>query len=237
MTTVLRKKRLFFILTLISVGLLIVGPILILLLPLESYMLLAQVIYFIFALFLVSVTRYYFEFYTFRVDQERLASRLEEPFTPRAIVMSKEWRKRLEQQGYHLIEEYKQFKFYYKIAYLNEKQKETKTLILIALINDKKMGYEDEVLIKCINEIETTIRKKDKYRHRLFLQFKSYDKLNNDNYKAINSTFWVRKKMQHLVVINVAYFISDNLVHYLNNKDYLPNKYYEFGVRELGKIL
>lgn len=230
------KKKLFFRLTILVIILTTILLTVFSLIDLGRFRLLVVAGTLIISLLILSTLKYYLDYYLFQEQYYFLLSGQEEPFRTKKNILSKDWESKLIRENYKSYFSDHDLTIMFKIEDIMENKKRTKTLILLLLIHNPKLKFESTYIINKINDIELEIRKKNYFNQRIFIHFKKFDNISKDNLKLANNVFWIKKKRQFITSINVCYFEKESLVHFIHNKNYVPNIYYKFATSEIFKL-
>lgn len=237
MTNFNKKKNLYFILTIITSIVSVLSILIVAFSPLGNFKFLIVLILAIIFFFTISHVKYRLDFYIFKEQHYNLINGVEKPYKTKLPILEKVWIDRLNDLNYTTYVIDNDISFYYKIEQLEEKRKTSKTLTLLILLHDNKLSFDSPKVINKINDLELKLRKKEKYRQRVFIHFKSYNTLNNERLELANDVFWIKQKNEHITSINVFYFKQDKSVYFLHNKKYYPTRFYEYAVNEIIKIV
>lgn len=237
MSNFTKKKRLYFILTIITVIISVSSILIVAFSPLGNFKFLIVLILAIIFFFTISHVKYRLDFYIFREQHYRLVNGVEKPYKAKLPLLEKVWIDHLNNFNYSTYTIDNNISFYYKIEQLEEKRKNSKTLVLLILLHDNKLSFDSSIVVNKINEFELKLRKKEKYRQRVFIHFKVYNSLNNERLELANDVFWIKQKNEHITSLNVFYFKQDKSVYFLHNKNYYPTRFYEYATKEIIKIV
>jgi len=232
-----RKKKLFFLLTIITAVLTFTFAYLVLLLPIGNIKILLLIGVLILGIILMNLFKYHLEYQIYNEQLYLLFSSILKPYVVKLPIMTEEWIRTLPSYDYKMIKDFKSVKYYYKFDVLSEKSRKHKVLILLALIQDNTIDFDSEFIINHINQIELILRKETKFQQRIFIHCKSFSQIDDDALKSTKNIFWIRKGRQYITSLNLSYFIEDKKVFYVENPDYSFNRYYEFAIKQIKNIL
>jgi len=232
-----KKKHLFFILTILSAVLSLVGMVAILTTPLGEYQFLYIFIVLIIGLLLMNKFRYQLDQEIYLEQYYLLFKSKALPYTITEPLLTDKWIQTLTQKGYKLYKDYTKVSYYYRINQVSAKHKPPKTLVLLILIHDLEIKYNSNLIVQHINELEDSLRKKERYRQRIFIHIKSFKTENPPAIQATEQIFWIRKSTENIVSLHLSYFEKEKSIYYVHNPSYTPNQYYKYAVDAIENIL
>ncbi|WP_025725426.1 hypothetical protein [Acholeplasma granularum] len=232
-----KKKLLFFILTLLSALLSVVGLILVLINDFGDYQILYIFLVLIVGLLLMNSFKYRLGQEIYLEQHYLLLKNKIEPYSIGKPLLTKEWIFDITQKGFKRYKDFTNISYYYRINKLSGKNKSGKTLSLLILIHDPKINYDSPLIVNQINSLEDELRKKEKYRQRVFIHVKSFNQIDEIAMSQTEKVFWIRKGNENIVSINLSYFEKEKQVYYIENKSYTPNRYYNHAIDEIKSMI
>lgn len=232
-----KKKHLYFVLTILSALLTLAGMVILLVIPTGQFQLFYMIIELLIGLLLMSIFRYNLDREIYMHQYYLLLKNKSEPYLIKTPILTQSWINQLKNEGYQQYKHYKHVSYYYRIDQIATKTKHGKTLVLLILIHDDSLNFDSELIIEHINALEVILRKKEKYRQRIFIHAKSFKNKTETSLDLTEHIFWIRKGTTYLVSLNLSYFEDEQSIYYIHNTSYYPNKYYQHAIQTIQGLL
>ncbi|CCV63807.1 hypothetical protein BN85402300 [Alteracholeplasma palmae J233] len=225
------KQNLYFVLTILTFILIIVGSILSFSFDLsfDSSLMIMSAVLFI-GLILIIYFKSKLDFYNDNYKYQKLISHRILPFKTKTNVFSDDWYKKIKSEGFNSFRSYEKFEVYYKFDFVSYKSKKQKAAVFLILIKDNDLSFDSQKIVTTIHEFEDAFRKKEKFLHHIVLQYKvTEDSLSSsDLNETLGINFMTQGKRNHLVVINCYYSRKDSEFIFLYSPNFSPNHYYTY---------
>lgn len=170
------------------------------------------------------------------IDQhERLFSNITAPLPSLISILSTSWIKKLNNEGYQLYKENPSASIYYSLKLVSNRKRD-RTLFLVVIIRDERISFENEPLSELIGEIELELFKKERYRHRIYLQFKEYKNETPELNESTHDIIWTKQGRRSVTLINACNYIEDKKVFFVYNEDFSPTIFYRLGTEEILRL-
>ena len=238
MDKVLRLKRKYFILIIAFSVLFILLSVVLVLIGLDLWITLMLIgLLGIITLLAEKVFQYRFNFYNDYYSYLKLIDTCNDSFSIKKALFTDNWYKKLTTLGYKTYRSFSGYCVYYKFDETKVTKKFDKAAILIVVYFDKTLSFENKNVTKTVIEFEKTFFKSEKYAHRIILQFKKIDTIDNEAKKEASVVQFNRfRKRQFTVVINTV--VDDKFnTFFVHSDSFSPNQYYSFGVDCIKKII
>lgn len=177
-----------------------------------------------------------FEQYNYLVQNEKLFADLAPSVNISNIPFSKPFSNTLATNHYKLFDENEDLAIYYCFKFFEENRSKGRTLVLLNIIKNDEMTFNDESMMQRISSVEDKLSIDNKYSQKILYIVKSTNKESNEKIKETHYPFWIKKGREHLVMLQVYYFKTENKIYVPNNINYSPNRYYKFAIDELNLI-
>lgn len=179
-----------------------------------------------------------FEFYKHEYNLLGLIENKNKPFVLKNNILNKEFYHFLEKK--YLFKHYQSnsnYSIYYKVSSDLTNNKKNQTLFAI-LIFHKDISYIGDISTNAFESLEKYLNKKEKYRQRVFYQFKDLKKnINNSIMDDTDHIFFLNHKRDNIVVLNISYNSSTKEIYYLHSNNFKPFKFLNESLNYLNNII
>lgn len=234
-----RKKQRLYLTLIILITFLLLGVLTILIFlnnPLEMQLTLFLIAG-IAALVPLLILKRKFDLATFSYKHKQLFLNLEPGIVLEKNILNNDWIDFIKTQGFINYRSHGSYHMFYKIDDgINEKRSQ-RTLFVILLIMDEKISFENQQMSNLINGLEKTISKKKRYKNRVIYQFKSGQKFTQEKSKSTNYILFANQNSYNIVLINLYYFIEDNVAYFVHSNKFPPTDYYKFATETIIKLI
>lgn len=143
----------------------------------------------------------------------------------------------MEEMNYNFNHSTQDLNMYYKVGDGLTKRKRQRTLFAV-LVFKENISFVDQKSTYAFEKLEKDLHKKEKYNQRVFIQFKeSTKKFDKKEIEDANKIFFINSRGSNVVVINVLYYKSKDLIYFLySNKVKIPY-YLKRGYDEIDNII
>jgi|GEM_PF-5000179 len=126
----------------------------------------------------------------------------------------------------------------YQLLYRFERESERqrpKTILILVIIFNQKINFDNLDLARDISALENSVYKKNKYRHRLIMQFKE-GLAEGAELNQADKVFYLTQSRVHFVLINCLFDRKSKQLYFLHSNEFSPNQYYKRAVDEIVKL-